>query len=226
MPRGVLRFAGLSTAAKVRLLVVTMLLAWLACIAAPALVLSTLAADNVTNLQGAIAFVQTEAPEPLAVASPAETPEPESAAAERAMEVAPLAIPSDATSVERGRYLANQLSTCIGCHDKDFGGKHSRMREVEVADLYGALGTLPGDPRALLEGYLKDYRKFPARILQALDDLASLAPDMVVRFQGRPARIAEINFPLKIVKVKPEGGVPVPVPFGATGRFIETWMAL
>ena len=92
-------FAGLSTAAKVRLLVVTMLLAWLACIAAPALVLSTLAADNVTNLQGAIAFVQTEAPEPLAVASPAETPEPESAAAERAMEVAPLAASSAADDV-------------------------------------------------------------------------------------------------------------------------------
>lgn len=91
-----------------------------------------------------------------------------------------------------------------------------------VADLYGGLGTLPpGDPRTLLEGFLKDYRKFPARTLQALDDLASLAPDMVVRFQGRPARIAEINFPLKFVKVKPEGGAPVPVPFGATGRFIE-----
>ena len=90
-----------------------------------------------------------------------------------------------------------------------------------VADLYAALGTVQGNPRHLLEGVLKDYRKFPARTLQTLEDLASLAPDMVVRFQGRPARITEINFPLKVVKVKPEGGVPVPVPFGATGRFIE-----
>jgi CRP-like cAMP-binding protein len=69
-------FGELSTAAKVRLLVVTMLLAWLACIAAPALVLSTLAADNVTNLHGAIAFVQTATPVPVAEEVSPETPEP------------------------------------------------------------------------------------------------------------------------------------------------------
>jgi transcription elongation GreA/GreB family factor len=91
----------------------------------------------------------------------------------------------------------------------------------QVADLYGKMGTLPGNPRALLEGLHKDYKKFPERTLQTLDDLTSLAPDMVVRFQGRPARIAEINFPLKVVKVRPEGGAPVPVPFGATAKFIE-----
>jgi len=41
-----------------------MALAWIALIAAPVLVISTLAADNVTNLQGAIAFVQTATPPP------------------------------------------------------------------------------------------------------------------------------------------------------------------
>lgn len=86
-------FGGLSTAAKLRLLVVTMLLAWLACIAAPALVLSTLAADNVTNLQGAIAFVQTEPPAPVAEAVVLETPEPEPAAEEVPLEVAAVAEP-------------------------------------------------------------------------------------------------------------------------------------
>jgi hypothetical protein len=70
-----------------------MLLAWLACIAAPALVLSTLAADNVTNLQGAIAFVQTEPPAPVAEAVVLETPEPEPAAEEVPLEVAAVAEP-------------------------------------------------------------------------------------------------------------------------------------
>ncbi len=78
-------FGGLSTWGKVRLLAFTMLLAWLACIAAPALVLSTLAADNVTNLQGAIAFVQTEPPATVAETVALETPQPEPA-----VEVAPV----------------------------------------------------------------------------------------------------------------------------------------
>jgi CRP-like cAMP-binding protein len=70
-------FGALSTGAKLRLVVVTMLLAWLVLIALPALVISTLAADDVTNLQGAIAFVQTETTVPTETAQPADTSTPE-----------------------------------------------------------------------------------------------------------------------------------------------------
>jgi CRP-like cAMP-binding protein len=55
-------FASLSRGAKIRLVILTMLIAWMLCIAAPVLVISTLAADHVTNLHGAIAFVQTATP--------------------------------------------------------------------------------------------------------------------------------------------------------------------
>ncbi len=58
----VLWFGSLSRGAKIRLVLITMLLAWMLCIATPMLVISTLAADNVTNMQGAIAFVQTATP--------------------------------------------------------------------------------------------------------------------------------------------------------------------
>ena len=58
-------FGNLSPGAKVRLILFTMALVWLLCIATPYLVISTLAADNVTNLQGAIAFVQTATPPPM-----------------------------------------------------------------------------------------------------------------------------------------------------------------
>ena len=67
-------FGTLSRGAKVRLVLVSMLLAWLVFIAAPALVISTLAADNVTSLQGAIVFVQEVTPLPTKAALPTETP--------------------------------------------------------------------------------------------------------------------------------------------------------
>jgi CRP-like cAMP-binding protein len=107
-------FGGLTTAAKVRLLVVTMLLAWLACIAAPVLVLSTLAADNVTNLQGAIAFVQIETttPVPATEAVALETPEPElivpEVPAERVLMAAPAA--ADEVAAEAGELMAASAS--------------------------------------------------------------------------------------------------------------------
>ncbi len=74
-------FDSLSRGAKLRLVLLSMLLVWLACIAAPVIVISTLAADNVTNLQGAVAFVQLEnaavpvaaAPRPTETALPAES---------------------------------------------------------------------------------------------------------------------------------------------------------
>jgi hypothetical protein len=69
-------FGSLSRGAKVRLVLLSVGLAWLALIVAPALVISTLAAENVTNLQGAIAFVQTVTPLPTDTALPTDTPVP------------------------------------------------------------------------------------------------------------------------------------------------------
>lgn len=69
-------FAGLSRGAKVRLIVVTMLLAWLFLIVAPVVVIQTLAAEDVTNLEGAIAFVQTATPEPAEALAVGETAAP------------------------------------------------------------------------------------------------------------------------------------------------------
>lgn len=56
-------FGSLSMGAKWRLVLTTLPVMWIVCIAAPALLLSTLAADDVTNLQGAISFVRTAPPE-------------------------------------------------------------------------------------------------------------------------------------------------------------------
>ena len=72
-------FGSLSRTARIRLIVVSVLLAWLLFIAAPAMVISTLAADNVTNLQGAIAFVQTSTPLPTEEPLPTDTPAPQAA---------------------------------------------------------------------------------------------------------------------------------------------------
>jgi CRP-like cAMP-binding protein len=69
-------FGSLSRGAKIRLVLFTLLVAWLLCIAAPVLVISTLAADDVTNLQGAIAFVQVETPVPTEAPLPTETASP------------------------------------------------------------------------------------------------------------------------------------------------------
>jgi CRP-like cAMP-binding protein len=72
-------FDGLSRGAKVRLLLVMMLFAWMLFIAAPLVVISTLAAEEVTNLQGAIAFVQTITPTPTETPLPTDTPVPPTA---------------------------------------------------------------------------------------------------------------------------------------------------
>ncbi len=100
-------FGSLSRGAKVRLVLFTLLIAWLVCIAAPALVISTLAADDVTNLEGAIAFVQTATPVPSETPLPTDTPVPPEpvlsaveepaveGAAEPAAQVAPEATAAD-----------------------------------------------------------------------------------------------------------------------------------
>jgi CRP-like cAMP-binding protein len=67
-------FGALSPKAKVRLILFTMALVWLLCIATPYLVISTLAADDVTNLEGAIAFVQTSTPLPTDPPPPTDLP--------------------------------------------------------------------------------------------------------------------------------------------------------
>ncbi|MFN2167047.1 MAG: cyclic nucleotide-binding domain-containing protein, partial [Anaerolineae bacterium] len=90
-------FGSLSRAAKIRLVVITVLLAWLLFIAAPVMVISTLAADNVTNLEGAIAFVQTVPPVPSEDGPlPANTSVPQTA-----MRLAPVeAVAEEAVEVE------------------------------------------------------------------------------------------------------------------------------
>jgi CRP-like cAMP-binding protein len=67
-------FDSLSRGAKIRLVLVTLLVAWMLCIAAPVLVISTLASDDVTNLEGAIAFVQTATPPVTDTPPPTEPP--------------------------------------------------------------------------------------------------------------------------------------------------------
>lgn len=60
-------FGALSRGAKVRLVLLSLLLVWLTCIAAPALVISTLAAENVTDLRGVVAFVQADSSQPAEI---------------------------------------------------------------------------------------------------------------------------------------------------------------
>jgi len=57
-------FGALSRGARIRLVLIALLLIWLIGIAAPALLISTLAAADVKDLRGAIAFVQTSTPVP------------------------------------------------------------------------------------------------------------------------------------------------------------------
>jgi CRP-like cAMP-binding protein len=101
-------YSSLSGGAKVRLILVTMLLVWLVCIAAPALVISTLAADNVTNLQGAVAFVQTEPPLPTEAPLPTDTTMPPVA-----MSVAPAGA-LEAQAVGPGEAPAAEQSALVG----------------------------------------------------------------------------------------------------------------
>ena len=53
-------FGSLSLGAKLRLVLIALLLIWLIGVAVPSLLIRTLAADNVTDLTGAIAFVQRD----------------------------------------------------------------------------------------------------------------------------------------------------------------------
>ena len=98
----VLWFGELSNGAKVRLVLVTLLLAWMLCIAAPMLVISTLAADDVTNLQGAIAFVHITTPDVPAVVVNTQ----EAATTEESVVVQePPAVPNEAPAPPAGAEL-------------------------------------------------------------------------------------------------------------------------
>jgi CRP-like cAMP-binding protein len=69
-------FGSLSTWGKIRLVVITMLLVWMVFIIIPAIVIQTLAADNVTSLQGAIAFAEIIPPDPTETSLPTDTAVP------------------------------------------------------------------------------------------------------------------------------------------------------
>jgi len=91
----------------------------------------------------------------------------------------------------------------------------------EALAVYREAGPVPENFDAVSEVLMKDYKKFPERTLTTLEEVCALAPEMVVRFQGKPARIHEVNIGLKVVKVRLEGASLVSVPFGAAGKFIR-----
>ncbi len=95
-------FGSLSQGAKVRLVLITILLAWLFFVVAPALVISTLAAENVTNLQGAIAFVQTEPSFATETSIPTDTPIPVEQVVSAANEQEAVIVPEPAVEVPAG----------------------------------------------------------------------------------------------------------------------------
>jgi CRP-like cAMP-binding protein len=101
-------FGSLSRGAKVRAVLIALLLIWLIGIALPALLISTLAADHVTNLNGAIAFVQRDTA-PLAASSVAAedavaatlpVPAPGMAAKAQVLLVESSGAPQDSVAVE------------------------------------------------------------------------------------------------------------------------------
>jgi transcription elongation GreA/GreB family factor len=91
----------------------------------------------------------------------------------------------------------------------------------EAVEIFRDRSEIPPDYAAIAESLRKDYKKFPERTVLTLEEVCALAPEMVVRFQGKPARIHKINTALKVVKVRREDAGLVSVPFGSAGRFIE-----
>jgi cytochrome c553 len=84
-----------------------------------------------------------------------------------AVSTPPLQIPhGDPAAIERGRYLATTVASCVDCHDADFGGKVF-IDEGPIATLYGSnltrgrggVGTRHSDEdfvRALIHGVRAD----------------------------------------------------------------------
>jgi mono/diheme cytochrome c family protein/predicted small lipoprotein YifL len=77
-----------------------------------------------------------------------------------------LSIPTDAASLERGKYIVEKVSMCTECHDKDLGGKimmddgaMGRLAAANLTSGRGGLGaTYSNDDfaRVLLHGVKKD----------------------------------------------------------------------
>jgi len=79
-----------------------------------------------------------------------------------------VAIPTDAASIARGKYLAERVAVCTECHGADFGGKvvddNLAMGRLVAANLTRGRGGLPADysdqdfVRALTHGVKRDGR--------------------------------------------------------------------
>ncbi len=85
-----------------------------------------------------------------------------------AVSVPSILIPTDATSIARGKYLVTHVSACVECHDKDLGGKvvidnfaMGRLVAPNLTRGRGGLGASFSDRdfvRALLHGVRPDGR--------------------------------------------------------------------
>jgi mono/diheme cytochrome c family protein len=75
-------------------------------------------------------------------------------------------VPTDAESIARGKYLAEKVSMCVECHDKDLGGKvmsdnfaFGRIASANLTRGRGGLGATYSDEdfvRVLMHGVRRD----------------------------------------------------------------------
>ena len=82
--------------------------------------------------------------------------------------VPPVAIPSDASALEHGKYLVEVAAGCVGCHDKDLGGRvmaddfiMGRLASANLTRGRGGIGTRYTDEdfiRAMVHGVNKEGR--------------------------------------------------------------------
>jgi mono/diheme cytochrome c family protein len=85
-----------------------------------------------------------------------------------AVETPRVTIPTDATSIARGKYLAEKVAVCTECHGADFGGQvvedNFAMGRLVAANLTRGRGGLPADyadqdfVRVLTHGVKRDGR--------------------------------------------------------------------
>lgn len=200
-------FGELSPAAKVRLLVVTMLLAWLACIAAPALVLSTLAADNVTNLQGAIAFVQTATPVPVAEVVSPEALEAEPILLEAPMDAAAL---PEAVTAEEPAAAAEMRAAGIDLESGD--EPFAQQQEAATATPWIVVVTNtpppPTDTPVPTDTPLPPTAAPARSVSSAPPRAANTATPAVVADRPQPARDLDPRLGALNVQVQPAGVQP------------------
>jgi mono/diheme cytochrome c family protein len=100
-----------------------------------------------------------------------------------AVEIAPLSVPGDAATLERGRHLVAAVGGCRDCHGIDLGGQvledNFFLGRVVAANLTRGRGGLPSDytdvdlARAIRHGVRRDGRSviiMPSQDFQALTD--------------------------------------------------------